>query len=169
MKYFFTKFLFPLCMALSLSCMALVSCDNDNYTKGGLVKPEKLEGTVISKGVCNAFNATTESAQMCFVERTGTYYIDYFCNGDGSFGFKWDKTTNRISIIEFETGLFSGMYPIDFLSQKDYESEMGDNAEPSLFDPVTNLFTFNVLYQTAIEDGVLVRFPTKITYQPGAE
>lgn len=166
MKSFFTKLLLPLCLALPLPGIVFVSCDKDNYTKGGLVKPEKLEGTVVSKGVCNAFNATSESAQMCFVERTGTYYIDYFCNGDGSFGFTWDKTTNRISIIEFETGLFSGMYPIDFLSQKDYEAEMGEAAEPSFFNPETKLFTFNVLYQTAIADGVLVRNPAKITYQP---
>lgn len=167
MRDLFVRLFIP-CLALSLSCITLGSCNKNDRT-GGIAKPGKLEGTVISKGVCNAFNSTTESAQMCFVERTGIYYIDYFCNGDGSFGFTWDKTTNRISIIEFETGLFSGMYPVDFLSQEDYEREMGDNAEPSLYDPATNLFTFNVLYQTAVEDGVLVRFPTKITYQPRVE
>lgn len=167
-KMIFGKAL-PFLLALSLCCMAFSSCDKDNNIKNGPGQQVNYSGELISKGVCNAFGVSSEAAMMNYVAETGIYYIDCFYNGVGSFGFTWDQKTNNLSLIDFPTGLHNGFYPIDFLSQKDYEAEMGDRAEPSFYDPEKDVFTFNVLYETAIDDGVLVHNTTTITYKPKKE
>lgn len=167
-KMIFGKSL-PFLLVLSLCCITISSCNKDNSIKSSPGKQGKITGEVISRGTCTAFNTTSETAIMHYEKGTGTYYLDYFYNGEGSFAFTWDKSTNRLSLIEFETGLHNGFYPIDFLSQKDYETEMGDKAEPSFYNPAEDVFTFNILYQTAIDDGVFVHYPTTITYKPKKE
>ena len=159
----------PFLLTLSLCCMSISSCNKDSNIKNGPGKQSKITGEVISRGTCTAFNTTSETAILHYEKESGTYYLDYFCNGDGSFAFTWDKSTNRLSLLEFETGLHNGFYPIDFLSQKEYEAEMGDKAEPSFYNPAEDVFTFNILYQTAIDDGVFVHYPTTITYKPKKE
>jgi len=106
---------------------------------------------------------------MCYMKEEDLYYLDYFYDGDGSFGFKWDKTTNVISIVQCDTGLcYNYFYPIDFLSQATYEVEMGVNALPSYYSPDEDKFYFNVLYQTAESDNQIFRNTASITYKPNA-
>lgn len=156
----------PLCLAAFLCMAFLGSCENDKT--GGTSSPssQSLVGDVISNGTCEAFGVITEDSRMCYIKSMDTYYIDYFYNDNGSFGFKWNRETNVISLVESNTGLVNGYYPIYFLDQKKYDNELGDKAVPSSYDPDSDIFTFNILYETAIDDGHVFRETATVTYKP---
>lgn len=146
------------CLLSTLSC----NKDNSSYKGGG----SSVESEEVSTGSCTVSGTTYEGATLYYIKSYDEYYIDCFFEGNGAFNFYWNRNTDSISMIDCFTGLYKNCFPIYFLSQSMYDSEMGSNAKPSYYDPQNNTFTFNVMYETS-NDGITVyREPMTITYVP---
>ena len=158
------KRLTALAFAAAIAAATLVSCNDWTSTSKISSKTVTLDGVKVFTGTCTAFGTETENVTMYYVEAEDVYYPAYYCAGEGSFDFKWDKETNKISIQECETGLFYGFCPVDTASQEEYESTMGSEAQPSYYDPVTKTFTFNILYKTQNENYEAIWFTDTATY-----
>ena len=149
-----------------LAVPALTSC-SDNFkttstsSSGSSIS---LDGVKVFTGTCTAFGVTTKEVPMYYVEDEDVYYVAYYYSGDGSFDFKWDKTTNKVSIQECCTGFFYSFYPVYTVSQEVYESTMGADAQPSYYDPATKTFTFNILYETVDDYSNTVQFLDTVTF-----
>ena len=160
MRKRFTAFAFAaICAALTL-----VSCDDSLKTNKLSSSGGSLDGEIVFTGTCTAFGATTNDVAMYYVAEEDVYYPAYYYAGEGSFDFKWDKLTNKLSIQECCTGLFYDFYPINTLSQEVYESTLGSDAQPSYYDPVTKTFTFNILYEVKDENGESMLFTDEVKY-----
>ena len=155
-----TSFAFAFIIAIA----ALASCDDSTNSSKISSQSSVLSGEKVFTGTCTAFGTETKDVSIYYVAEEDVYYPAYYYSGEGSFDFKWDKTTNRISIQECCTGLFNGFNPIDALSQEEYETTLGSEAQPSYYDPDTQTFVFNILYETADESGATYRFTDKVTF-----
>ena len=150
-------------LAAAVAVATLVSCNKDQTSKissGGVA----LTDEKVFTGTCTAFGIVTEEVPMYYVAEEDVYYLAYYYYGNGSFDFKWDKATGKLSVQECSTGLFYGFCAIDALSQDEYEQTLGAEAKPSYYDPVSKTFTFNILYQTADEAGDILQIIDEVTY-----
>ena len=75
--------------------------------------------------------------------------------GDGELFFKWDKTTNTLTIEESYTGMSNGAFPVYIASQKKYNDFKGVDAQRSFYDIATGAFHFFVLMETADDNGMI--------------
>lgn len=137
------------CVILMGSAAVLGSCTPERNVTSGYVKKDKFDGcTAIYKGTSVSFDAKKEGLTLYSTEVENEYFIPYFFNGaSGELDFTWDKSSNKLQLIESNTGVFYSGYPVYVLSQSRYLEEMGDKAKESIFDPNTRTFTFNVLLE----------------------
>ena len=99
--------------------------------------------------------ATTEENQ---------YYIPGFFGADGGVAFYWNKETNALSLIESYTGMYGDGGPVYILSESRYVSMAGDEAPKSFYSPVLNVFSFNVLFESADYYGNVVHMTSSLTF-----
>ena len=151
-------------LTVLLVIAASISCNDNLQTSKTTKKAVTLDGEKVFTGICTAFGTETKEVSIYYVEDEDVYYPAYYYSGEGSFDFKWDKATNKVSIQACYTDLYSGLYPICTLSQEDYERIMGAEAEASYYDPTTKTFTFNILYETADDSGNRLQFTDTVKY-----
>ncbi len=120
--------------------------------------PLYVGNTTVLEEVC-------EKVTLYATNTKDEYYIPYFFMGNGELAFTWDKKTNLLSLIESYTGLFNVGNPVYVISQSNYQLYMNNDARDSYFDPATQMFTFNVMFETASETGLILRQPTVLYYQ----
>ena len=135
-------------VTLALCAGSFVSCEKDSSGKS--IIGGGSDGELVYTGTMNALDVKTEGAQIYYVKGDDLYYVYGFYSGSGSFDFKWDRETNKITMLESMTGLFYGENIICVLSQEDYlkytdPSEVKD----SYYDPESGTFYFNVMLETA--------------------
>lgn len=164
MEHSFFQSKISICLATAFCMLSILSCNKDNTSSSSIKRTIKMEE--ISTGSCTISGNTYEGATLYYAESLGEYYLHCFFKGEGLFCFKWDKTTNKISLVDCATGLYNYSNPIYFLSQSAYETEMGASASPSYYNPESNTFTFNVMYETANFDGTPIMGTMAITYIP---
>lgn len=154
------------CVILMGSAAVLGSCTPERNVTSGYVKKDKFDGcTAIYKGTSGSFDAKKEGLTMYSTDKENEYFIPYFFNGaSGELDFTWDKGSNRVQLMESNTGVFYSDYPVYVLSQSRYISEMGDKAKESLFDPNTRTFTFNVLLEMSDGKGGSITSPSVMTF-----
>lgn len=154
-------------LALLAICFFASNCyrdwNNDNTVWTG---PAALDDcTPLYVGCTTVLEEVCEKVTLYATETQNEYYIPYFFMGNGELTFKWDRTTNLLSLIESYTGLFNVGNPIYVISQSNYRLYMDKDAKDSFYDPATQMFTFNVMFETASETGTILRQPTVLYYQ----
>ena len=155
------SFAFILAMASVCSCID----PNDDDTISFVDNSEFLKRcTPVYKGTSFVFGEKTEDLTLYSTETKDEYYIPLFFLGDGELFFTWDKTTNTLSIEESYSGMTNGAYPVYIASQKKYNDFKGEDAQRSFYDLATNTFNFNVLMETADNDG-LVYVETNLVFE----
>jgi hypothetical protein len=146
------SFAFILAMAAVCSCIDpnveenISFVDNSEFLK---------RCTPVYKGSSYVFGEKTAELTLYSTETKDEYYIPLFFLGDGEMFFTWDKENNTLSVEESYTGMSNGAYPVYIMSQKKYDEFKGDEAQRSFYDIATKSFNFNVLMQTADDDGIV--------------
>ena len=109
--------------------------------------------TPVYKGTSFVLGERTEELTLYLTNEKDEYYIPSFFYGEGELFFRWDKTTNTLTLEESYSGMSNGAYPIYILSQKKYNDYKAQEAQRSFFDIATNTFNFFVLMETADDTG----------------
>lgn len=153
-----TNRIIPFLLACTLSVVSMGSC-SDKDTDNTISLNDNSEFlklcTPVYKGASYVFSEKTEDLTIYLTDVKDEYYIPCFFQGNGELFFKWDKTTNTLTIEESYTGMSNGAYPVYISSQKKYEDFKGVDAQRSFYDIATGAFHFFVLMETAEDSGMI--------------
>ena len=86
-------------------------------------------------------------------EKENQYYIPGFFSGIGGLEF-YHFPNDSLAVCESWVGLNASYYPIFVIDQERYNELAGNEALKSAYDPINGLYTFNVMFETADDDGV---------------
>lgn len=135
------------------------------------VNPGTTDSTVVTvkskpvfKGTGYTLMETTEDLTMYSTGYKDEYSIPGYFKGIGELLFFWDRTTNIVTLEESFTAMVNEGYPIYIMSQNQYKAFKGDNAKNSFYEPVDKKFYFDVVMETADDDG-MVYVETVMTFK----
>ena len=151
--------------------LAAVSCEEDNPPSGNLYPPgngNELEGcTPLYNGFSTAFGVEQKDLVLYSTDKENQYYIPGFFSGIGGLEF-YHFPNDSLAVCESWVGLNASFYPIFVVDQERYLELAGDSAQKSSYDPINGLYTFNIIIETAYDEGM---FQTKdvITFKITSE
>ena len=159
-------YLFPLAAAVA-ACLCLSSCKEKvtpGVVGGGGVDPTYIP---MFKGTSTFMEKDTEDVIMYQTEVEDEFVIlGFFGAEEGGLGFKWDRQTNIITILESSTGLDSYTGPVIAITKQRYASQTGKPVADSFYAPIDNVFSFQVYLEYGEADGTIIYLPVNAYYRP---
>ena len=140
----------------AFAAFAAVSCEEDNPNGSGTYpgNGNELDGcTALYNGFSTAFGVEQKDLVLYSTEKENQYYIPGFFSGIGGLEF-YHFPNDSLAVCESWVGLNASYYPIFVIDQERYNELAGNEALKSAYDPINGLYTFNVMFETANDDGV---------------